>query len=83
MDPRNAATLGFTNPEMSVVDPTGGFLFKPGPPTAQVSLANVDPNLHMPYTEQWNFTMSSSENGMRPSRRPTSAIHGIGLIFYN
>ena len=56
-NPPNAATLGFTNPEMSVVDPTGGFVFKPGPPTAQVSLANVDPNLHMPYTEQWNFTI--------------------------
>jgi hypothetical protein len=34
------------------VDPTGGFVFTPGPPTAQMGLANVDFNLRMPYTEQ-------------------------------
>jgi hypothetical protein len=56
-NPPNAATIGWTNPDMSVVNPTGSFVFKPGPPTAQVSLANVDPNLHMPYTERWNLTI--------------------------
>ena len=47
----NGAALGWSNLDMSVVDPTGGFVFTPGPPTAQMGLANVDANLRMPYAE--------------------------------
>jgi len=48
----NGAALGWSNLDMSVVDPTGGFVVTPGPPTAQMGLANVDANLRMPYAEQ-------------------------------
>ncbi len=56
-NPPNAATLSFSNPNEEVGFPTGGFVFTPGPPKSQVSLTFSDPNLHMPYTEQWNFTI--------------------------
>ncbi len=82
-NPPNAATLGWSNPDMSVVDPTGGFVFRPGPPTAQVSLANVDPNLHMPYTEQWNLTVERQLPWSAAIQASYIGNRGIGLIFYN
>jgi hypothetical protein len=48
----NGAALRWSNLDMSAVDRTGGFVFTPGPPTAQMGLTNVDANLRMPYTEQ-------------------------------
>lgn len=82
-NPPRAATLGWSNPEMSVVDPTGGFVFQPGPPTAQVSLANVDPGLHMPYTEQWNLTVERQLPWNAALQASYIGNRGIGLIFYN
>jgi len=82
-NPPNAATLGWSNPEMSVVDPTGGFVFKPGPPTAQVSLANVDPGLKMPYTEQWNLTLERQLKWNAALQVSYIGNRGIGLLFYN
>src|SRR5260370_31164419 len=55
-NPPNGATVTRSDPEMSVVNPLGSFHFTPGPPATQVGLAIADPNLHMPYTEQWNLT---------------------------
>src|SRR5713226_2260591 len=55
-NPPNGATVTRQDPEMSVANPLGAFRFVPGPPSTQVSLAVADPNLHMPYTEQWNLT---------------------------
>jgi hypothetical protein len=82
-NPPRAATLSWTNPEMSVVDPTAGFVFRPGPPTAQVSLANIDPNLHMPYTEQWNFTVERQLPWNAAFQASYIGNRGIGFIFYN
>jgi hypothetical protein len=82
-NPPNAATLGWSNPDMSVVDPTGGFVFRPGLPTAQVSLANVDSNLHMPYTEQWNLTVERQLPWSAALQASYIGNRGIGLIFYN
>ncbi|HET8550329.1 MAG TPA: carboxypeptidase regulatory-like domain-containing protein [Bryobacteraceae bacterium] len=82
-NPPTAATLGFSNPNQSVADPTGGFVFRPGPPTAQVSLANVDPHLHNPYTEQWNFTIERNLPWNAAFQAGYLGNRGIGLIFYN
>lgn len=82
-NPPNAATLGWSNPNMSVADPTGGFVFTPGPPTAQVSLALVDPGLHMPYTEQWNLTLERQLPWNAAFQASYIGNRGIGLIFYN
>lgn len=81
-NPPNAATLTWTNPEMSVVDPTGGFVFAPGPPRGQVTLANVDPSLRMPYTEQWNFTIERQLPWNAALQTSYIGNRGIGLLFY-
>jgi hypothetical protein len=55
-NPPNGATVTRSDPGMSVANPLGAFRFTPGPPATQVILAAADPNLRMPYTEQWNLT---------------------------
>lgn len=82
-NPPNAALLSFANPEQPVEDPTQGFVFRPGPPTAQVSLAVVNPSLHMPYTEQWNFTFERQLKWNGAFQASYIGNRGIGLIFYN
>lgn len=56
-NPPNAAFLSFTG-STNLADPTNGFVFQPGgAQTARVALAEIDPNLRMPYTHQWNLTI--------------------------
>jgi outer membrane receptor protein involved in Fe transport len=82
-NPPNAATLSWSNPNQEVSDPSMGFVFTPGPPKSQVGLTYGDPDLHMPYTEQWNFTVERQ----LPWKSALSAAYvgnrGIGLLFYN
>jgi hypothetical protein len=82
-NPPNAATLGFSNPNEEVADPTFGFVFKPGPPRSQTSLTYSDPNLHMPYTEQWNFTLERQLPWKSSFQASYVGNRGIGLLFYN
>ncbi len=82
-NPPNAALLTFTNPEQPAQEPTQGFVFKAGPPIAQVSLANVNSNLHMPYTEQWNLTVERQLKWNAAFEASYIGNRGIGLIFYN
>jgi hypothetical protein len=82
-NPPNAATLSFSNPSEEVANPTGGFVFRPGPPTSQVSLTYSDPNLHMPYTEQWNFTLERQLPWNSAVQASYVGNRGIGLLFYN
>ncbi len=82
-NPPNAATVGFSNPNEEVANPTGGYVFTPGPPTSQVSLTYSDPNLHMPYTEQWNFTVERQLPGKAALEASYMGNRGIGLLFYN
>src|SRR5262249_29541813 len=55
-NPPNGALITRADPDMSVASPLGTYRFTPGPPTAQSIIAYAGPNLHMPYTEQWNLT---------------------------
>jgi hypothetical protein len=82
-NPPNAATLSFSNPNEEVANPTGGFVFRPGPPTSQASLTYSDPNLHMPYTEQWNFTIERQLPWRSAVQVSYVGNRGIGLLFYN
>ncbi len=82
-NPPNGAAPTWTDPNMSVVDPTGGYVFKPGPPTTQVSLTAIDPNLSMPYTEQWNFTVERQLPWNAAFQASYVGNRGIGLLFYN
>jgi hypothetical protein len=82
-NPPNGATVTVSNPDMSVANPLGAYRFTPGPPTTQVILALADPNLHMPYTEQWNLTFERA----LPSHSTISLSYvgnrGVGFLQYN
>src|SRR5262249_1801024 len=82
-NPPNAATLSFSNPNEEVAFPTGGFVFTAGPPKSQVSLTFSDPSLHMPYTEQWNFTIERQLKWKSALQASYIGNRGIGLLFYN
>jgi hypothetical protein len=82
-NPPQGATLTFQNPDMSVANPLGGYLFQPGPPTSQVVLVAPDPNLRNPYTQQWNLTVERAlpwQSGLSVSY---IGNRGIGFIQYD
>lgn len=63
-------------------DPTRGFVFTPGPLTARASLTIVDPNLEMPYTQQWNATFERQLPWTSAIRVSYTGNRGIGLLKY-
>ena len=81
-NPPNAALLSFTN-TFNVADPTGGFVFVPGPPTARISPTFIDPNLQQPYTEQWNLTVERLLPWKMAAKVGYIGNHGVGLPFYD
>ena len=82
-NPPQGATVTFQDPNMSVANPLGNYVFRPGPPTSQVSLVVPDPNLHNPYTQQWNLTIERAlpwNSGLSISYLGN---RGIGFIQYD
>lgn len=80
-----AATLDY-NP-FNLADPTcaanGCFTFVPGtPPTARASLTIIDPDLEMPYTQQWNATFERQLPWASALRLSYTGNRGIGLLKY-
>ena len=61
-------------------DPTDGFIFTPGPQTARHSIAIADPNLEMPYTQQWNLTFERQLPWTSALRVSYTGNRGIGLL---
>ncbi|MDQ4123424.1 MAG: TonB-dependent receptor [Acidobacteriota bacterium] len=81
-NPPNAIFLTFSN-SSNLGDPTNGFVFTPGPQTVRHAEALIDPNLEMPYTQQWSLSYER-ELPFRSSLRLTySGNRGIGLIRFN
>lgn len=83
-NPPNAAYISFPmTGTTSIADPSGGFVFTPGNPTGRVSITQVDPNLTLPYAEQWNLTIQRE----LPAQAAVSIAYvgnrGIGLPFMN
>jgi len=76
------AVVSFSDPFLSVADPTGGFVFHPGPPTTQVGLTLPDANLHMPYSEQWNLTVERQLPWKAALQTSYIGNRGIGWLFY-
>jgi hypothetical protein len=75
------ATSDF-NP-FNLTDPTNGFTFTPGaPPTARSALTIIDPNLEMPYTQQWNLTFERQLPWSTAMRLSYTGNRGIGLLKY-
>lgn len=64
-------------------DPTNGFVFVPGNLTARTSLTVVDPNLQMPYTQQWNLSFERQLPWSSAIRLSYTGNRGIGLLKYN
>jgi len=63
-------------------DPTNGFVFVPGPQTARHTVTLIDPNLEMPYTQQWNFTFERQMPFASALRVSYTGNRGIGLLRY-
>lgn len=82
-NPPNGATVTRSDPNMSVANPLGSFVFAPGPPSTQVILAVADPNLRMPYTEQWNLTFERSLPGHSSLSLSYVGNRGIRFLQYN
>lgn len=80
-NPPNAAQLTFTN-STNLADPTNGFVFTPGTPTTRVTLTIPDPNLEMPYTQQWNASFERKTFWNSALRLTYSGNRGIGLLRY-
>jgi Carboxypeptidase regulatory-like domain/TonB-dependent Receptor Plug Domain len=81
-NPPNAAFLTFSN-SSAVADPTNGFVFVPGPPTTRISPTQVDPNLRIPYTEQWNLTVERELPASMALSASYVGNHGVGLPLYD
>ena len=61
-------------------DPTNGFVFTPGPQASRHSITKIDPNLEMPYTQQWNLTFERILPWSSSLRVSYTGNRGIGLV---
>ena len=80
-NPPNAILLTFSN-SLNVADPTNGFVFTPGPQTVRHSLTLADPDLEMPYTQQWNLTFERNLPLNSAIRVSYTATRGEGFLRY-
>ena len=84
-NPPNAALLTFTN-STNIADPTNGFVFTPGQPSARVVYTSIDPNLQMPETHQWNLTFERqlfAQSRLRMSYIGTQARNLLQFVPWN
>lgn len=65
-----------------LTDPTNGFVFTPGPITTRAILTLIDPNLEMPYTQQWNLSFERQMPFASALRVSYAGNRGIGLLKY-
>ncbi len=78
-NPPNSAQLTFSN-STNLSDPTNGFVFTPGTPTARTTLTIADPDLEMPYTQQWSASFERKMPWSSAIRLTYSGNRGIGLL---
>ena len=64
----------------NLADPTNGFVFVPGPQPTRHSIAIPDPNLEMPYTQQWNLSYERQLPFRSALRLSYTGNRGIGLV---
>ncbi len=85
-NPPNALFLSSTVPEAGVFDPRDlqdprdGFVFTPGPQLTRHAIAIADPNLEVPYTQQWNLTFERQLPWSSAIRLSYTGNRGIGLL---
>ena len=61
-------------------DPTNGFVFVPGPQTMRHTENLIDPELEMPYTQQWNLSYERQLPLSSSVRLSYTGNRGIGLL---
>ena len=83
-NPPGALSRTFTTlPDiLNLADPTGGFVFVPGPQTARHSLTIADGSLEMPRTRQWNLTVERRLPWNSSIRLSYTGTRGLGLLRY-
>jgi hypothetical protein len=85
-NPPNAALIGFAGPSgtgsFNVADPTEGFVFTPGVIAGRPGITLIDPNLEMPYTQQWTLTFERKIPLSSALRLTYTGNRGIGLLRY-
>jgi hypothetical protein len=81
-NPPNAIFLSFTQ-RTNLGDPTGGFVFTPGPQTARHAEALIDPDLEMPYTQQASLSYERELPFQSSIRFTYTNNRGIGLVRFN
>jgi Carboxypeptidase regulatory-like domain len=80
-NPPNSAQITFTG-ITNLADPTNGFVFTPGTPTTRTNLTIADPELQMPYTQQWSASFERKLPWSSALRLTYSGNRGIGLLRY-
>jgi len=84
-NPPNALFYNETIPS-AIFDPTNlqnpaaGFTFVPGPQATRHAISIADPNLEMPYTQQWNLTFERQLPWTSAIRISYTGNRGIGLL---
>jgi hypothetical protein len=78
-NPPNSAQITFTG-ITNLSDPTNGFVFTPGAPTTRTNLTIADPDLQMPYTQQWSASFERKLPWSSALRLTYSGNRGIGLL---
>ena len=61
-------------------DPLRGFIFVPGPQASRHAITVVDPDLEMPYTQQWNLSIERQMPFNSALRVSYTGNRGIGLL---
>ncbi len=79
--PPNGILRSWTN-SFLVADPTEGFEFVPGLPPGRISILQVEPAFHLPYSQQANFTIERQLPGRLAASAGYSWVRGIGSVFY-
>ena len=81
-NPPNAIFLSFSS-RTTLADPTGGFVFTPGPQTIRHAEALIDPNLEMPYTQQISLSYERELPFKSSIRFTFTNNRGIGIVRFN
>ena len=76
-----AAPANF-NPH-NYADPTRGFVFVPGPQATRHAITIVDPDLEMPYTQQWSLTIERQMPLSSKLQITYTGNRGIGLLRFS
>ncbi len=78
-NPPNALLQSFSS-STNLADPTNGFVFTPGTlPTTRFTFTQIDPDLQMPYMQQWNLTLERQLPFKSALRVTYSGNRGIGF----